>query len=94
MTLETILASLSPILVVISIILMVIRWKEKNRIKAKEEVWNENTKSIVNIATEMKNRIDSNQIQDIKELRNVFSSIGHYANSIHTSIEKELSKKN
>ena len=90
MTLETILALLSPILVVINIILMVVRWKEKNRIKAKEEVWQKNMQSIVNTVAKMQERMDKNLIQDAKELRSGIDAIGNFAHGIYDALNKEL----
>ena len=38
----------------------------------------------------MQERIDNNQVQDVKEVRDVFMAIGGYANNIHVSIKEEL----
>jgi hypothetical protein len=47
----------------------------KLEIKAEEETWSRNMESIVNSITEMRNRIESNEIQDVKEVRGgTFSS--------------------
>jgi hypothetical protein len=87
MTPETILAIAFGLL---DVVLIVYEWKEKNRIKAKEEIWNKDTQSIVNIATKMQESIDKNVIQDAKELRSGIMAIGAFANGIHVSIKEEL----
>jgi len=84
---ETILAIIFGLL---DVVLIVYQWKERNRIKAKEEIWNKDTQSIVNIAAKMKERIDNNVIQDAKELRSGIEAIGTFANGIHVSIKQEL----
>lgn len=87
MNLETILAIIFGLL---DVVLIVYQWKERNRIKAKEEIWNIDTQSIVNVAAKMMERIDNNEIQNAKELRGGIEAIGAFANGIHVSIKEEL----
>jgi hypothetical protein len=91
MTLDTILMIVFGI---IDVLLIGYELYERNRIKAKEEVWNRDIQSIVNIAAKWQERIDSNLIQEAKELRSGIEAIGQHANAIYTSIEEELKKKN
>lgn len=93
MTPEAIISNISTVLALLECVLIVYQWKEKNRIRAKEEIWNKDTQSIVNIAANMEKRIDNNEIQDVKEARDVFMSIGAYANGIHVSMKEELKIK-
>jgi hypothetical protein len=86
MTIETILALIFGILD----IALVYHWKERNRIRAKEEIWNTDTQSIVNIAAKMQEEIDKGIIKDAKQLKSGIMAIGAYANGIHVSIKKEL----
>jgi len=90
MTPETILTITSTIIALFEGYLLVIDWKERNRIKAKEEIWNRNTQSIVNLVAKMQERIDKNLVQDAKELRSGIEAIAAFANGIHTSIKEEL----
>jgi hypothetical protein len=79
---------------IIDVLLIGYELYERNRIKAKEEVWNRDIQSIVNIAAKWQERIDSNLIQEAKELRSGIEAISQHANAIYTSIEEELKKKN
>jgi hypothetical protein len=87
MTLDTVLAIIFGLL---DVILIVYQWKERNRIKAKEQIWYRDTQSIVNIAAKMQKRIDNNEIQNVKELRSTIEGIGAFSNGIHISIKEEL----
>jgi len=90
MTPETI-SAIFPAIVGFAII--VYQWKETNRTKAKVEIWNKNIQSIVNITAKMQERIDKNEIQDVKELRDTIMAIGASANGIHVSMKEELKIK-
>jgi hypothetical protein len=74
----------------LDVVLFIYQWKEKNRIKAKQEIWNKDIQSIVNISAKMQERIDKNIIQDPKELRSGIEAIGAFANGIHISLKEEL----
>ena len=67
-----------------------LQWKDMKRIKAKEEVWNRDVQSIVNVSAKMQERIDKKMVKDAKELRSGIESIGAFANGIHVSIKEEL----
>jgi hypothetical protein len=84
---ETILATIFGLL---DVVLFVYHLIERSRTKAKEEVWNRDTQSVVNVAAKMMERIDNNVIQDAKELRSGIEAIGAFANGIHVSIKEEL----
>jgi hypothetical protein len=86
LTPETILASAFGIL---DIFLLFYQWKERSRIKAKEEIWNRDIQSLVNIVA----RVDKNEIQDVKELKQAIRDIGSYANGIHVTLKDELKIK-
>jgi hypothetical protein len=90
MTFETISVISAIIFGLLDVVLFIYQWKEKNRIKAKQEIWNKDIQSIVNISAKMQERIDKNIIQDPKELRSGIEAIGAFANGIHISLKEEL----
>lgn len=87
MTLDTIVAI---IIAIFEFVLLVDQWKERNRIKAKEEIWNKGIQSIVNIAAKIQERIENNEIQNVQELKGRIEDIGAFANGIHIILKEEL----
>ncbi|TSC53231.1 MAG: hypothetical protein LiPW39_387 [Parcubacteria group bacterium LiPW_39] len=79
--------------VILNIGLLIYGWKEKSRIKAKEECWNKDTQSIVNVAAGMQERIRKNEIQSAKELQEGILAIGAFANGMHVGLKEELKLK-
>jgi hypothetical protein len=55
--------------------------------------WNKDTQSIVNVIAKMKERIDKNEIQYTKELREGIMAIGAFVNGIHVNLKEELTIK-
>jgi len=93
MTLETVFQIIGYAIASFEFVLLFIQWKDRNRIKAKEEIWNANIQSIVNTVAKMQEKIDKGEIQTVKELREGINAIGNFANGIHVTIKKELQIK-
>jgi hypothetical protein len=89
MTLDTILAVGFGILDVVLVIYELI---QRSRIKAKEGAWRRDMEGIVNSITQLRNRIDNNEIQDIKEVRGGLLVLGNNAHSILAGIKDEMEK--
>lgn len=92
MILDIILTTISVITTASSIVLAISRWRIKQRLNDKEEAWSRNMEGIVNSITDMKNRIDSNEIKDVKEVRGGLSVLGNMAHSILAGIKDEIEK--
>lgn len=82
--------TLAIIFGLVDVLLVVYQWKERSRIKAKEECWNKDAQSIVATASEMQKRIDEGVIKSPNELRDGIKAIGAFANGMHVGLKEEL----
>ena len=71
------------IFLLLNIAQIIYQWKEKNRMKAKEECWNKDVQSIVNIAAKMQERLVANPAPKMEYLgikrkfKNIFKKTVH-----------------
>ncbi len=73
--------------------LIIYNFYEKNRIKAKLQVWNNFAQGLVNMSAKMEKGIDINEIQDVKQSKVGFRDMGIVANNFHVGLKEELGIK-